>query len=267
MARHERRFSGSNPALCLSLILRKPEDEQRLFLLVKQALGQRLTCTLVADPFWLLGADAITQREVAAFLLHWAGGHQALERALSVRGLPASEDVAYASLLDDDARLLLELFHQFEPHEADTWGDLHVVTCRARAALAGARLEAPEEFPVLLWVDVRYGDSHVLKKTARQLWNHEPLLHLGYLKLLVGEEVSLESTALTWNRCSLKAMLERRATQVGMNDGRWRYLYEYLGEQDPIEQLVSEAQGTPAGLIRAGNALLERYGTSFSDED
>ncbi|MGC9399109.1 MAG: hypothetical protein ACP5HM_08225 [Anaerolineae bacterium] len=257
MAHHRRRFAGPEPAIHLHLRLRKPEDGARLRSLVGQALGHSLTCALVADPFWLLGADAVTRREVAGFLLHWAGGHEGLERALSVRGLSVSADKPY------DARLLLELLYQFKPHDTGAWRDLLVVVGRAREALAEARSRAVEDVPLFLWVDVYDVGNAVLEEMAAWLWGHEDLFELGYLKLCLPHKVALRHTVLRWTPSQLQALLEHRAAQVGMIPEHWKHLYAYLEGRDPMKRLLRDAGETPAGLIRAGNALLECYGATL----
>lgn len=270
MARYDYRFMGVMPGLSLYMPVEGNYDDKQFLLLTSSTLAVNLLDTLVEDPFWFLAAARVVQDEIAGFLLHYLGSQTALFRRLDRRVLLIHRSHPAHNQADADIELLKQRLQQSSKIIATSWDDLLQLIAMATSALAKARSKNPSEFPVFLWVDVHKNvhpqDAEAITTT---LMGNSALHRLGYLKLFLPTAIPREGAKkLTWNAKDLGEMLKKRWESLNFDEGalcnkdisQINKQYGDLLNGSLLDHLVAEAQGTPQGIIRAGNRLLETLG-------
>lgn len=263
MARHNRRLSGSDPALSLYLLLPQPVDKESLFQSMARALAESLSCALAEDPFWFLAAGSETQQQIAAFLLWWAKGHQILERRLKwrLRGIDGESPVEHDKAENE---LLFECLRHFAPATGIlTYEDLVQVVDPARAAFerASRAILGEKSLPVFIWLDVQIEDQESLRALIQLLNTETSLHHIGYLKVFLLQPVPdlSETVKMEWSKDALREMVRYRLKQVGIDESSdfWQRQFDFSGTfEEALTWLVQVGDPlTPARVIERGNHL------------
>lgn len=296
MGRHIRRFWGMKPALSLYLPISEPLSEEILLRKLQEALTGAILCTLAEDPFWLLGAPQDIQEAVAAFLLRWFKGWDALFSRLKGYGLDGTASD------DPDARILWETLMQYEVPRAEpafTRKELVNLLRQLRRPLDEAtrfRREG-EPFSLFVWGDIR--SDEYSSRWLEELWNWEELRQVAVLKIFVScldEEKYNPLFKLEWTSQDLCEMAEQRMRATEFYDeARWQQVIDKLknvppnsfkhwvekkrlGELQraldparPVESVLGwlskRASGSPAELIRQGNRLMEILGSVLLEQE
>jgi hypothetical protein len=267
MARYRHHINSSSPALSLYLNLQIPVDKDEILRLFARALAEALSCAVMENPFWLLATEQDAQSQVAALLLYWAGGHEPLIRRLKRRGLQLFDrrlDKDLAEPAQYEGQLLTELFYRFDSLKKLDWEDVIAaahVTQDALSRFAVSALFETWSYPIFLWIDSHIPDQDKSERTAHLLWRNDYLRRLGHLKMFTSHNFGLpDLIGLSWDRYSLRAMLDHRLT-YSKKDKNWLNRQfnslKYQSEARDSYEWVLDQSKVPADVIRNGNRLLE----------